>query len=57
MAVPKTREMNALIKVQNPRRTRVHESLKAHALDYYYVNGKYTEDFRQKTETEQNEAC
>ena len=32
---------------------------KARAIDtqLYYVNGKYTEDIRQKTETEQKEAC
>ena len=59
-------------KVQNPRRTLMPESLKAHALDESFkahaldqslkahallirtlitCNGKYTEDFRGKTET------
>ena len=40
---------NKCTEVQNPRRTRVSESLKAHALlkrTLITCNGKYTEDFR-----------
>ena len=61
--------VNECTKVQNPRRTRVRESLKAQALHESlkaYVllnrtlitcNEKYTEDLRGKMETKEKEAC
>ena len=52
--------INECTKVQNPRRTRVSESLKAHALlkrTLITFDGKYTEDLRGKTETKEKEAC
>ena len=61
---------NECTKVQNPRRTSAPESLKAHAYTLESLkahallkrtlityNGKYTEDFRGKTETKEKEAC
>ena len=38
-------------------RARILESARARSYHSNHVNGKYTEDFRQKTETERKEAC